>query len=575
MATSSLNVDVHETLIAAVVVSYDLLNPLIRCIHSLAQSELVNEIWVVENGTDNQITKFLSAIEDGGGCGVIREGNLGWIQGVRAGVDASESPILLLLNDDHVLTPETLERGIEMLFSGYTAVGPEVAKFYGVSGAGIVASEDDWEFISGSGLMIRRSDFEKYGRFGEEFGFGYGEDVDFSCKVLNQGGKLGFVRGSDGDGHISTHNTVRATKDFDLFNEIDCNSRLILARWYRMGQLDHRAPNAVSPPQQAMAVAPRVFVSDGAIGRGLTRYGSSLLSALEGQGVELNSGADKALSCTLGRIWARDAWRDREEWLFTMTEHDVLPPQEVRGAKEADVLVVPSQHSKEVYKAHGITSPIHVVPLGVDTSIFVPGDHRWMGIVPFRFLFVGANTMRKGYDLVISSFYSQFGPPRNDAELYLKMSGVDGLEPGIHRIEDNVVLDNRDITDEEMRDIYYSAHCFVFPSRGEGWGLTLLEAMACGCLCIAPRITGMKDYINSDCALILETTKTGAKIGQFDLGEVDTPVPRDVCEKMAIVFRRYHSLLPIAKKGAEVARQFTWERSARDLTQLMFGGILA
>jgi glycosyltransferase involved in cell wall biosynthesis len=50
-----------------------------------------------------------------------------------------------------------------------------------------------------------------------------------------------------------------------------------------------------------------------------------------------------------------------------------------------------------------------------------------------------------------------------------------------------------------------SAHCVVHPSKGEGFGMTPFQAIACETPVIAPAASGMADYLTADNATLLRT----------------------------------------------------------------------
>ena len=63
----------------------------------------------------------------------------------------------------------------------------------------------------------------------------------------------------------------------------------------------------------------------------------------------------------------------------------------------------------------------------------------------------------------------------------------------------------KDVSDEELIELYRHATLFVFPSLEEGFGMTLLEAMACGCPCIVNNIEPPSEIIgNAGCLVNAE-----------------------------------------------------------------------
>lgn len=159
--------------------------------------------------------------------------------------------------------------------------------------------------------------------------------------------------------------------------------------------------------------------------------------------------------------------------------------------RNVDELWVPSEFVRQMYVDDGVDPErVQVIPNGVDLELFTPAPsdrQREDGIT--RFLFVGGVIPRKGPDLLLRAYISAFAG-REDVLLTVKDFGADGIyrdgdrhalrahaESGrLPRIE----LIERELPAGQLVDLYQSADVLVHPYRGEGFGMPVLEAMACG-----------------------------------------------------------------------------------------------
>lgn len=155
----------------------------------------------------------------------------------------------------------------------------------------------------------------------------------------------------------------------------------------------------------------------------------------------------------------------------------------------SDRVIAISQTTKDdVVELYGIEPErITVIPLGVGAR-FTPGD---AGDVAAQrrphLLFVGARSGYKNFDVLVRAMACE--PLRSqDLSLVVVGSPFSAAEQEQLRaagLQGRVV--RRSATEAELADCYRQAAAFVFPSRYEGFGLPVLEAMASGCPAVLAR----------------------------------------------------------------------------------------
>jgi glycosyltransferase involved in cell wall biosynthesis len=228
-----------------------------------------------------------------------------------------------------------------------------------------------------------------------------------------------------------------------------------------------------------------------------------------------------------GILTIQDVSFERDAALMGRRERAIFRFVVPRSARRAARVLAISQRTKDdVVSLYGLApEQVVVTPLAVDDD-FVAGPQR-----DSYLLFVSAIEERKN-PLAAADAADAVGMrlvaagPEKDAELAaeLRRRGVDvrGYVPK-----------------EELVRLYQGAACFVFPTRYEGFGLDVLEAMACGTPVVATPDAAVKE-VGGDAIVYAEPEDFGAG------------VVRALAERESLV-----------AAGLERAQLFRWERTAR------------
>jgi mannosyltransferase len=166
--------------------------------------------------------------------------------------------------------------------------------------------------------------------------------------------------------------------------------------------------------------------------------------------------------------------------------------QKLRSIRRADAVICISNSTREDVLHHAPEIDPHrvkVVYLGVDQSTFYPEPGCDSSASEKMVLYVGQRGRYKRFDLAIDA-----------VEMCRDLSlGIVG--PTITELETkllNVKLPGRwhsfgSVTSSRLRLLYSKAFAFIYPSDYEGFGLPILEAMACGCPVVAANTSSLPE----------------------------------------------------------------------------------
>jgi glycosyltransferase involved in cell wall biosynthesis len=257
---------------------------------------------------------------------------------------------------------------------------------------------------------------------------------------------------------------------------------------------------------------------------------------------------------------------------FTMLEVDRLPAGWVEQANLMDEVWAPTAWGAEMFRASGVRRPVHAVPLGVDLEVFAPGPPRERLAERTIFLSVFEWGARKGWDLLLRAYGAAF----RAADPVLLLLKIDSRAPDanpLRAIREALpsaaapvgLIYNRAMSAAELAELYRAADCFVLPTRGEGWCMPALEAMACGVPPIVTAWSGPTAFVDETCGYPLESRGLVPAAADEPLYRGARWADPDV-EHLASLMRRVHERRDEARargaRAAEAARAWTWERAA-------------
>jgi len=260
---------------------------------------------------------------------------------------------------------------------------------------------------------------------------------------------------------------------------------------------------------------------------------------------------------------------------YSMFETDKLPEQSdhnsnwVSDCNTLTRLWVPAQHSKDLFRKSGVVVPIDVIPQGVDPEIYSYYERPERDT--FTFLMLGKLTIRKNPGMVLSAFLSLFRGNPNVRMVFKTQSGTMGH---LTLPEKNIKIIDKLTSVEETIKCYRDADAFVFPSRGEGFGLPPVEAMATGLPTIVASNSGMLEYTNEEYNYpikfkekipVMHMPKEWGDCGNWWESDYE-----DLKAKMKYVYEHRNEAKAKGKKSAEwVANNFTYKQTVEKMTKIL------
>ncbi len=543
--------------VAVVVLTWNALAHTKACLGALAGTD--HPAWrviVVDNGSTDGTVDWLRGL--GWVTVIANDKNLGFTKGCNLGIAATDhdEDVVLLNNDLVVGSPSWLG---DLQAAAYERPGIGVVGTRLVDGQGLVSHLGSYmpprslwgqqmggleldvnqarrtrsvEAVVFAQAYLTRACLDVVGGLDETY-FSYFEDTDYCLRAAQAGFEVLYAGGVCST-HVGNVSTRENNVDFwSMYNRSARTFRKRWAAWLEDERYDsdlvwhsilHRAPGYALQSKKLMTAlhfAGTKVAYRNAYGEDDGEPDSALIHDLLKRPVSTDVAQ---VGFCQANVFGGIQGRRKVGW--TMLEVSGLPQEWVDSCNTMDEIWVPASFNVETFQSSGVTVPVRVMPLGVDIDYFNPGITGFRPTSRFTFLSVFEWGERKGAELLLRAFAEEF----KESEDVLLLLAVYNRDPDVNVHEQVaklrlpasppiVVMLNPEFADHQMGALYRSADCFVLPTRGEGWGMPVLEAMACGLPVIATNWSGPADFLHAGVGYPLEVrsmVKAVAKCFWYD-----------------------------------------------------------
>ena len=245
-------------------------------------------------------------------------------------------------------------------------------------------------------------------------------------------------------------------------------------------------------------------------------------------------------------------------------------------SKYLDGVTCLSNHVQKILMDCGVEARLSVSGCGVDHWERIQPDAAYkVAGRSFRFLHVSSCFPRKGADVLLKAYGASF-TNRDDVTLIIKTFDNPHNEIAKWLVEakdkrsdfPHVLIIKDDLSDAQLKALYEQCHAFVAPSRAEGFGLPMAEAMLSGLPVITTGWGGQLDFCNYETAWLIDYSFTYARthFGLFDSVWVEPDA-----DHLASLMRDVYALPPKdrrnrAMRGRDLLlKRFRWTDVAERL----------
>ena len=266
---------------------------------------------------------------------------------------------------------------------------------------------------------------------------------------------------------------------------------------------------------------------------------------------------------------------------WVVFESTRVPPTVMSTMLAADQVWVPSEWGRKVLIANGAEADrCQVMPEGIDSSKYHPYSPRVDSPI-MSYLISGKYELRKSIIETIIAWIQEFGNDP-DVELVVKSSHYANQVEKYNELSNwlgstginNVRVLWGSIAQTDLVDLYQQSHVFVLPTKGEGWGLPLIEAAASGLPIITTMYSGHTEFLQPIESSVIPVEFDPAPIAceeykfcypttDGDWGNWVQPRVDSIRQALRTARDNYSTLSAQAIANSEIIRRdFSWDQCA-------------
>jgi glycosyltransferase involved in cell wall biosynthesis len=248
-------------------------------------------------------------------------------------------------------------------------------------------------------------------------------------------------------------------------------------------------------------------------------------------------------------------------------------------------IFVPSKATKNLLRWHNIQKPIKVIPFGINNLYFAKSK---TDNTKSDYIFLSVNSWtgelndRKGTDVLVKAFWDEFKDEPN-IKLWLKVSTFWQSRPKdfyakrvlqiLGEQTDRIMINEEYLPEENIAELYRMADCFVSPTKGESFGMTILNARASAIPVVVTKDpnSGHMDFCSGEMGEgVVWIHPSGYEQGDRRFFAEGNMQPRITLEEMRKSLREaYNQREKLSKEALKISQkvceEWTWDNTAKDI----------